>query len=422
MAGSPGQCLFLSLPLELRNPIYSQLLSTKHTRVDTVQHRKNPAKPQEAHRYVLAHAYHFQPAILCCNRQINEEATAIFRENLFVSVSLSGTSAEAHRFKLHILRRCLGKWGLPVLAHDENARSFKSFAMEIHLGSSQTTDSEEMWWNSPKPQQWESRPKIVVVADDLLRFSKILILGILRTLRNTRIDALEATMLLVDILPMTDRHDSSGEQLRPAVRKLLEPLCFLHNLGFVVIEGSAPKWYIDEVKQRIQRRAPSSQELFHSMARLKEQGDVNVLSNDLHSAALQYEAALNQLWSGSHWGLRDETVVGGSFNGVHVVKALKLLQWRLHLSLATTNFRLEKYATAHNWTNIVQHDHQCTDYSVAHLWYYRAWASERLGETKYAYEEMRQARVRQPRDEVISTHLAVLKSKLDVEESGILHT
>ena len=374
-----------------------------------------PAKPHEAHRYRLAHTYHFQTAILRCNRQINEEATAIFHENLFVSVSLSETSAEGQHFKLHRLRRCLGKWGLPVLAHDENARSFKSFAMEIHLGLSQTTDSEELWWNSPKPQQWESRPKIVVVADDLSKFCKILMLGFLKIPRTTRIDALETTMLLVDVLPMTDRHDSSGEQLRPAVRKLLEPLCFLHNLGLVVIEGSAPKRYVDEVKERIQSLAPSSQELFHSMSRLKEQGDVNVLSNDLDSAALQYEVALDQLWSGPHWGERDETVVGGSLNGVPVVGAVRLLQWRLHLSLATTNIRLKKYATAHHWTNIVLRDHQCTDYSVAHLWYYRAWASERLGQTKYAYEEMRQARVRQPRDEVISAHLAVLKSKLDVE-------
>ena len=374
-----------------------------------------PPKPHEAHRYRLAHAYHFQTAILRCNRQINEEATAIFRENLFVSVSLSETSAEGQRSRLDILRRSFGNRGLPVLAHDENIRSFKSFAMEIHLGSSQTTDSEEMWWNSPKPQQWENRPRFMVVADDLSNFCKILILGIFRTLITTRIHALETTMLLVDVLPLTDQHDSSGEQPRPAVRKLLEPLCFLHNLGLVVIEGSAPKRYIDGVKQRIQRPAPSSQELFHSMSRLKEQGDVSVLSNDLNSAALQYEFALDQLWAGFHWGVGDETVVGGSLNGVPVIGALRLLEWRLHLSLATINIRLEKYATAHHWTNIVLRDHQCTDYAVAHLWYYRAWASERLGQTKYAYEEMRQAQVRQPRDEVISAHLAVLKSKLDVE-------
>ena len=285
--------------------------------------------------------------------------------------------------------------------------------MEIHFGSSQTTDSTEMWWNSPKPQQWESRPKIMVVADDLLEFCKIFVRMILKTPRNTRIDALETTMLLVDVMPMTDRHDSSGQQLRPAVRKLFEPLCFLHNLGLVVIEGSAPKRYIDEVKQRIQRRAPSSQELVHSMSQLKEQGEM--LIYDLDSATLQYEAALDLLWAGSHGGVRYETVVGGNFDGTPVVTALRLLEWRLHLSLATTNIRLRKIPTAHYWTNIVLRDHQCADYSVAQLWYYRAFASERLGQTKYAYEEMRQALERQPGDEVISTELAILKSKLDDE-------
>ena len=252
----------------------------------------------------------------------------------------------------------------------------------------------------------------MVVADDLLESCKIIIHGFLRIPRNTQINPLATTMLLVDVLPMTDRHDSSGEQLRPAVRKLLEPLCFLHNLGLVVIEGLAPKRYTDEVKQRIQRRAPSSQELVHSMSRLKEQGDAKVLSNDLDSAALQYEVALDQLLAGSHWEMRDETVVGGSLNGVPVVAALGLLEWRLHLSLTTTNIRLRKNARAHKWTNIVLRDHQCTDYSVAHLWYYRALASECLGQIKYAYEEMRQALVRQPLDEGISTELALLKSRL----------
>ena len=304
---------------------------------------------------------------------------------------------------------------MPVLAHHEAADNFKGCAMDIHLGSSQITDDTEMWWNSPEPQQWESRPKIMVVADDLLKSCKTFIHEIQKIPRIPRIENLATTMLLVDVLPMTDRHNSSGEQPRPAVRKLLEPLCFMHNLGLVVIEGSAPKRYIDEVKQRIQRRAPSSQELLHSMSRLKEQGDLKVLNNDLDSAALQYEVAIDQLLAGSHGGVRDERVVGGSFNGVRVVAALGLLEWRLHLSLAMTNIRLRKNARAHKWTDIVLRDHKCTDYSVAHLWYCRACASERLGQTKYAYEEMRQALVRQPRDEVISTDLAILKSRLDGE-------
>ena len=309
--------------------------------------------------------------------------------------------------------------GLPVLTYYENAGSFKSFAMEIHLGSSQTTDSPEMWWNSPKPQQWESRPKVMVVADDLLESCKILIYELLKAgHRNAQIDntcSLETTMLLVDVLPMTDRHNSSGEQLRPAVRKLLEPLCFLHNLGIVIIESSAPKRYIDEVKQRIQRQAPSSQELVHSMSLLKEQGDMNLLSNDLNSAALQYEVALDQFWAGCHWGVRNETVVGGSLRGIRVSTALRLLETRLHLGLAIANYRLRKYAAAHQWTNRILRDHKGTDYSISHLWYYRALASERLGELKYAYEEMRQAQLRQPRDVVILTELAVLKTRLGDE-------
>ena len=37
IAESPGLCRFLLLPLELRNPIYAYLLSTKYTREDKIE-------------------------------------------------------------------------------------------------------------------------------------------------------------------------------------------------------------------------------------------------------------------------------------------------------------------------------------------------------------------------------------------------
>ena len=261
----------------------------------------------------------------------------------------------------------------------------------------------------------------MVVVDDLLEVCKILIYEVLKAVPiNALTDepgSLETSMLLVDVLPMTDRHGSSSEQFRPAVRKLLEPLCFLHNLGIVIIEGSAPKRYIDEVKKRIQRRAPNLQELVDSMSLLKEQGDMNLLSNDPNTAALQYDLALDQCLGGYYrdTSVRNETVVQGHLRGVHANVALDLLIWRLHSGLAAANLHLRKYATAHFWTNVVLLDHTCTDWSISHLWYCRAMASAGKRHHKYAYEEMQQAHVRQPDCVVIMTALADLKARLGDE-------
>ena len=75
----PSNCLFLHLPLELRDRIYAQLVSIKHT---------HTSKDAEAClRSTTFHKWNLDPTIFRINRQINQEAKAVMaRENEFVVI------------------------------------------------------------------------------------------------------------------------------------------------------------------------------------------------------------------------------------------------------------------------------------------------------------------------------------------------
>lgn len=223
---------------------------------------------------------------------------------------------------------------------------------------------------------------------------------------------LETAMLLVDILHATDQHSSAITYLRPAMRKLLEPLCYLHNIGLVIIDGPAPKLYLETVTQRIKRRAPSVQEMVQSMSSLIEQGDAAFLGGVFDVAALRYETALNQLHAGSHRREKFEMIIEGKYTGIIIGKVKAMLEYQLHLSLAKTNLQLQRYAMAHHWTIIVVHGRKAPDQEIAQMWYHRALASKGMGELHRAYQEMRKARLKRPDDVMIQAELAGLANHL----------
>lgn len=154
MANSREPCPFLLLPLELRRLIYSYLLSTKYTRENKIE--RLPASKKscrfqsdtntmtqvsdgkyKGYHYQPTYTYRFQPAILRCNRQINEEATAVFHNtNLFISIShnYSHISPENPGRMCSLLEHYCEQEGLPILASIQSARLFKYFAMEIYFG------------------------------------------------------------------------------------------------------------------------------------------------------------------------------------------------------------------------------------------------------------------------------------------------
>lgn len=288
--------------------------------------------------------------------------------------------------------------------------------MEIHLGRIRTHDPIGMWWNSTEPRQWESRPKFMIAADDLLQFCKLFLHGSGReaseALGFDNIIHLDRAILLVDVLHPMNQHDSTEERPRPAVRRLLEPLRYLHNMMLTIIECPAPQSYIEAVKQEIQRKAPSAAALNLSVAAILQEGDTVLTAGDFHSAALQYENAVDKLRAGSQLCARYERMVEGKWPGAFVRKVKYVLLHRLELGLAIANFHLQRYEMAHHWTSAVIQGIRDTNQLVSQMWYYRALASKGLGEIERANAEIDKALRLRPNEGIFQAKKATLSDIL----------
>lgn len=260
----------------------------------------------------------------------------------------------------------------------------------------------------------------MIACEDLLEFCKVFLFA---TMQQAFIGKgigsgfdtvihLETAMLLVDVLHTTNLGNGDSECLLPAAQRLLEPLCCLHNIGLVVIGGSAPKSYSEMITQTIQRQAPSAQDVILSTSALKEQGDAYLFKGEFHSAILNYKTALDQLYPGSVGSKRHELMATGRYTGMHIGKVKNLLVHRLHLGLAKANFQLQKYEMAHHWTTIILDRPFDTDAQLSQMWYYRGLASRELGEAYRAYREMRRAHQIRPTDPEILSEMATLSSAL----------
>ena len=326
-------------------------------------------------------------------------------------------------FKSSLLEHyCIDK-GLPILGTVQSRRIFKYFAMEIYFGKTQVIDSPRLWWNSPKSQEWNARPRFMIACEDLLEFCRIFLFatrerafigkGIGRDFDT--MTHLETAMLLVDVLHTTNLRNGDSECLLPAAQRLLEPLCCLHNIGLVIIEGSAPTSYTKSIIQAIQRQAPSVQEVILSTSALKDQGDADFLKGEFHSAILKYKTALDQLYPGSGGSIRHELMATGRYTGMPIGKVKNLLDHRLHLGLAKANFQLQSYEMAHHWTTTVIDRPFDTEAQISQMWYYRSLASRELGEAYRAYREMRKAHQIRPSDPEILSEMAIMSKVVNTK-------
>ena len=190
---------------------------------------------------------------------------------------------------------------------------------------------------------------------------------------------LEKTMLLVDVLHMADQHDYATEHPRPAMRRLLEPLCYLHNIGLVIIQGPLPTAYIESITQRIQRPAPNVQDLIRSTTSLEEQANAAYHNGAFHSAISLYDSALENIYAGSQTHARSEVVLQGKLTGMPVGKVKAGLQSRLYRGLARANFQLQRCEMMHHCAIGVVVGGRDTNYLVAQLWYYKVVANKSFG-------------------------------------------
>ena len=142
--------LFEKFPTEIRNQIYSYLLSFRYTEIE------HYAKLDAHMRPIHLQTFRFHPAILQTNKFINKEASSfLYAENLFISVSF----AEDIAWRLPSTIR-----GFPTL-HNVSISRFHYAA--LHCSFITTSDLKRE--GDPFEQSYDSI-NVIMVADDFGKF------------------------------------------------------------------------------------------------------------------------------------------------------------------------------------------------------------------------------------------------------------
>lgn len=141
---------FLSLPRELRDKVYTYLLSTEYNKHDLEKPRFSTMR--------CNYIYHFHTSILYTNRQINHEASqSFYMNNLFVHINCGEDQ---------MANLCTDPWG-SVLLKGAKAQQNARHAMDIELLSEDGVFSDEV-----KPHFITTYSELPALCRNLLSMSK----------------------------------------------------------------------------------------------------------------------------------------------------------------------------------------------------------------------------------------------------------
>lgn len=327
--------------------------------------------------------YHFHPAILVANRQINHEAGHILRENLFVKLM---TNAPQYGFGLV-------SQGLPVVAEDDSASRVTYSATEITLILGTDT--------------LHHPPSILLFAgDDMNIFCRML-------LRSNLSRHFQSSLSIV----------MRGVALtRTSIWKLLEPFRRLHSMASVSITGQIEDEYKSNLIAEMSKQAPGNYTVVQGIQNAMKEGDQAASIHDFSIAISKFKRAWedNKDW---YWTHHVTTAILGNaildedhFNTTFVPTRLAI-----GTKLAITYLKLENHSQAYEWIkNALMNTWPCHQgagdrprvAAYASIYSIAAQASEGLGLVKRAVEEMKEAVRHDPGDSKLATELLRLERKI----------
>lgn len=384
-------CLFLDkIPLEIRDEVYSYLLSIDYTKRPV----GDDEKPSRVKRGLgCGHLYDLQPAVLRTNKQINKEARRfLYNDNLFVLVKYP------HVESLDLL------WTeeLTLLAAEEDeVRSFRS-ALRISLHVDLCIHGND---------NMRLTSQFVIAANDLSVFCSIL-----KKIDNEGPGLLSSLKLILQVYPLfqldVDAFAYTGPSSRVSrsprslaqQRRLLEPFATLRSMTLEIADVDGETQYIDvqlmeDIKERAGRPPYSMKEVLDTSARIKEQGNQAFRAGDFAHANTLYKSALENLNAGERY--LDTDIQEGEFTEQTYFEAHFSLAFRIWSNTVATHLRLQQWTAAHEKAikgiekietvrnageNIVFGPGE-----VAKLYFRRALASEGMGKINRAVEEVRTA-------------------------------
>ncbi|MCJ1454687.1 hypothetical protein MMC28_005040 [Mycoblastus sanguinarius] len=233
----PTKLSIFGLPVELRNEIYRNLLSTRRTKVNLGLGRA---------------CYSLQVAILRVNHQIYDESNKIFQENRFICISTPWSA-----FKADVLTQ--GKF--PLIAEDEKALFFKNWHLIILLD----------WMGDPHTGVFYN---FLTCLEDLPLLCKLLF--------YTGCQSDNFNSLMHITLELKDPHaESEATALPKALQEsLLMPFAILKGLDGVTIKGSKLKSVEKKLRKALQIPNPTAAGYLEEAAKLKDAGNAAFRAGD----------------------------------------------------------------------------------------------------------------------------------------------
>ena len=270
------------------------------------------------------HVYQLDPTILRVNRQFKEEArTVLYDENMLVRVRCTNED----------IRDLLNSQGIPIVLERLQAAEFAHGAMSVEFEYRHTT----AFGQSQAENRW-----YVIASDDTQRLWESFAIC-----SHVRSNDLRNYNLKVNV------HRTFGDALSecPTTRspqaRLLGPFTALDSIPYVEIRGSVNTKYCASIAARICRMAPTVEECFDQITKLKREGNERCHRHDLEGAIVFYKKAFSQL----SCDYCPRTLFRPDWVELHP-KQFKIANGRVHhimTQLAVLHYNLQQFEDAHFW-------------------------------------------------------------------------
>lgn len=396
---------FLGLPLELRNEIYRDLLSTHRTRLDL--------------GLGLAR-YSLHTAILGSNRQIHDEAIKILQENRFIHITTPWSL-----FKQDILVQ--GKF--PVIAErrdkdmdkDKDGSAFPAPHMLMILdfmGDANTTD----FYN------------YLICLDDLPHLCRLLF--------YTSCQFQDFSSLLHITLMLKDPHARSKKAIvpKPLQELLMMPFAVLKGLDGFTIKGARNKDVEKELRKAMKVPHPTAAEYLESAAKLKDVGNEAFKAGEYALSIRTYIRAyevMHFIVEGKRFAIMldgyfaSNPLIGGRFNGQRGDLVRHHLGSQLNWNILQAYLKMEDWEQAYLWgeraisdieyANVQQSildgtPNLVTTAEKAKVYWRMAVASKALDRKQVWARSLIKANMFAPNDKAIQRELMALEKKLEKHE------
>ena len=371
------------LPGELRNRIYTELLSSQC------------AKQDLNHGYVR---YDFCFALLQVNRQVYFEARKIFRQNVFVRVTTPWREAEEH---------VATEGRVPMLAKGAKADNFTAWHMTAVLGSPHYVYP----FGNPSCS-W------IMCREDIETFCK---LWFRSNLGNPGLNQ----HITLD-LSIQDPYQSDSYPSKTLQQLLMMPFAVVKGLDNLIVRGCKRDSVEKDLRAAMAISDPSPSECIENAVAHKNVGNVELHASNYGLAVSKYQEAFESLYldpdmhgervAAQMSNFFNEKLENGTYKGHNADDVRNVLNIQLTANTVLAYLKLQDWSTAYLWGSRAinhlcmaqldpPHNTSATEADRAKLYYRTGLALKGMGKSEDAYSMLATASKLTPHDPVITKEI-----------------